>query len=202
MIEIHGIRKQDYARARAFAVTGMHFDWYLNSPVLLELYARYFWNMELNRATQVMAAYADGVFVGVLLAEFKGETPPYRSLWRALYVRMADVIQKWLFPGGAGLYEKTTQQMLEKYKQTCSPDGEIIFLAADPKTKIRGIGTALLRELERREKGKTVFLHTDNACTYQFYEHRGFERAVEEHIILDMGKKQVPLECYLYTRTL
>lgn len=38
----------------------------------------------------------------------------------------------------------------------------------------------LLRELEEREKGKKVFLYTDSACTYQFYEHRGFELAQEK----------------------
>ncbi len=55
------------------------------------------------------------------------------------------------------------------------PDGEILFLAADPECGVKGIGTALLKALEEKEKGKTMYLFTDDGCTYQFYEHRGSE---------------------------
>ena len=81
-------------------------------------------------------------------------------------------------------------------------DGEIIFLAANPEVRVSGIGTALLGGLERREKGKRVFLYTDDLCTYQFYEHRGFERAGEVPSELDMHGRKVPLLCLLYTRVL
>lgn len=91
--------------------------------------------------------------------------------------------------------------MLAKYKEDNDPDGEIVFLAADSDAKIKGIGTALLSELEQREKGKTIYLYTDNACTYQFYEHRGFTQSVEKDIIVDMGTKRVPLKCFLFSKT-
>ena len=81
-----------------------------------------------------------------------------------------------------------------------TPDGEIIFLAADPDCGIKGIGTALLNALEKKEKGKTVYLYTDNACTYQFYEHRGFERVGEKEIVLEMPKGKVPLKCFIYSK--
>lgn len=51
----------------------MHFDWYLDNPFLLHAYGRYFWYLELNRATQILAAYVNHEFAGVLLAEIKGE---------------------------------------------------------------------------------------------------------------------------------
>ena len=73
-----------------------------------------------------------------------------------------------------GHYDAVNKELFAKYRETHSPDGEIIFLAADPDAKIKGIGTMLLNELTAIEKGKTVYLYTDNACTYQFYEHRGF----------------------------
>lgn len=81
-------------------------------------------------------------------------------------------------------------------------DGEIIFLAADPSCKVKGIGTALLSALERDEQGKLVYLYTDNACTYQFYEHRGFTKSAERQIILDLEKRKVPLTCLFYTKKL
>ncbi len=92
--------------------------------------------------------------------------------------------------------------MLADYKSKVKTDGELIFLAADPTIKSKGIGTVLLEELRRREAGKRIYLFTDNACTYQFYEHRGFDRVAEEHVELDLENRRVPLDCYLYSREL
>ena len=80
-----------------------------------------------------------------------------------------------------------------------TPDGEIRFLAADPETKVKGVGTMLLNELEQREKNKEIYLFTDDQCTYQFYERRGFERAGEKDIVLELGKK-IDLKCLLYRK--
>ena len=51
----------------------MHFDWYTKNKLLLNLYGRYFWYLELNRATQIIALYADDES-GVLLADIKGKS--------------------------------------------------------------------------------------------------------------------------------
>ena len=84
------------------------------------------------------------------------------------------------------------KEMLELYTLKYSPDGEIRFLAADPDAKVRGIGTMLLNELEQREKGKEIYLFTDNQCTYQFYEHRGFERINEKDIAVSYTHLTLP----------
>lgn len=202
MIEIREIRKQDYKKAQQFAIQGMHFDWYMDSKVILDLYARYFWDMELNRATKVYGAYVNDVFAGVLLADMKGEPKKHRSKWRAVYVRFFDWLQHLVAGNGVGTYDDTNQEMYHTFSKTQMPDGEIIFLAADPSCKVKGIGTALLSALERDEQGKLVYLYTDNACTYQFYEHRGFTKSAERQIILDLEKKKVPLTCLFYTKRL
>ena len=199
-LKIADIRKKDYKKAIQFAIKGMHFDWYLNNKFMLNAYGRYFWYLEINRATQIFAAYADGDFVGVLLAEMYGEPKKQNNRIQKLYVKIIDAVQKVFFKTGAGLYEEATKLQLENYLRTHKPDGEIIFLAADPDCKIKGIGTALLKALEEKENGKTVYLHTDNACTYQFYEHRGFERVEETDIVLEMPKGKVPLKCLLYSK--
>ena len=92
-------------------------------------------------------------------------------------------------------------QYLSAY-ETNSPDGEIIFLAANPDVKVKGIGTMLLNELTNREKGKQIYLYTDNACTYQFYEHRGFDKVGEKDIELDLGANKLPMTCLLYSKVL
>lgn len=199
-IKIQEIRKQDARKAIQFAITGMHFNWYLDSKLLLRLYGRYFWYLELSRATQALAAYAGDELAGVLLAEIKGGQKPYRSFGKTLYVKIFDFLQNAFYQGGVGVYDAANKEMLKQYLQSNVPDGEIVFLAANPDLKIKGIGSRLLHELERRERGKTIYLYTDTACTYQFYEHRGFERACEKEIVLELGSKKVPLKCLLYSK--
>lgn len=199
-LEIKGIRKEDYKKAIQFAIKGMHFDWYMDNPFLLNAYGRYFWYLEINRATQIFAAYVDDKFVGVLLAEMKDEKKKQCNFLQKIYVKIVDIIQNIFFRDGAGLYEDTTKEQLKHYLKHHSPDGEIIFLAAEPDCKIKGIGTALLHALEEKEKGKTIFLYTDDACSYQFYEHRGFERVEEKEIIMELPKGKVPLKCFIYSK--
>lgn len=199
-IEVKDIRKADYKKAIQFAVTGMHFDWYLNNQFLLNAYGRYFWYLAINRATQIFAAYVDGRFAGVILAEIKDEEKKQESFYQKIYVKFVDVIQRIFFRGGAGLYEDTTKEQLAHYLKSNTPDGEIIFLAADPDCKVKGIGTALLNALEQKEKGKLLYLYTDDGCTYQFYEHSGFERVEEKEIVLEMPKGKVPLKCFVYSK--
>lgn len=202
MIEIKEIRKQDYKKAQQFAIQGMHFNWYMDNRVLLNLYARYFWYMELNRATKAYGAYVNDEFVGVLLAEIKGEAKRYYSRWRACYVSFFNWLQNLVAEKGVETYDEANRVMYRAFCEKNNPDGEIIFLAADPNSKIKGIGTALLSALKKDEHGKLVYLYTDNACTYQFYEHRGFSKSGEQQVVLNLGKKEVPLTCFLYAKKL
>ena len=199
-LEIRELRKKDYRKAIAFAITGMHFNWYMDSSVLLKLYGKYFWYMELNRATQVIAAYEEDELAGVLLADMKGEDKKYRTFGTLFYVKVFDILQHLFAKDGVSVYDEANREMFMQYRSSKIPDGEIIFLAADPESTARGTGSLLLREFERREKGKEVFLYTDNACTYQFYEHRGFVRAGERDITLVIGTKKVNLQCLLYSK--
>lgn len=200
-LEIRELDKRDYKKAIQFAVTGMHFDWYMDSKLLLNLYGRYFWYLSLARATQVIAAYAGNTFAGILLAEIKGEDKKYRSFWNSSYVKVFDVLQNLFAKGGSGVFEKANKEMFTRYCKQNSPDGEILFLAANPEMKAKGTGSFLLNEFTRREKGKNIYLYTDNACTYQFYERRGFQRAGEKDVVLKIGNKKVDLQCLLYSKT-
>lgn len=199
-IEIKDICKQDHKKAIQFAIKGMHFDWYLDSKFMLNAYGRYFWYLEMNRATDIYAAYVDGRFAGVLLAEIYLKEKKQNSFWQRAYVRFFDILQAMFFKDGAGVYETTVKAQLDHYLENNKPDGEIIFLAADPECKVKGVGTALLNALEKNIKGMTIYLYTDNACTYQFYEHRGFTKEEETDIVMELPKGKVPLKCFLYSK--
>lgn len=200
-IEINGLQKRDFNKAIHFAIKGMNFKDYSDSKFVLNLYGRYFLYDELNRATQVIAAYDGDRLAGLLLADMKGEPKKYRSFWRGLYIKVIDAIQHVFFREGVESYDDTNQQMYKAYARNHNLDGEICFLAADPDHKVKGVGTILLNELERREKDKRIYLYTDSNCTWQFYEHRGFERVGEKVIELELpGKDDKPFACYLYSK--
>ncbi len=201
-IRLGALRAKDAKKVIQFARQGMHFDWYSDSPFVLRLYGRYFWNLEFSRATQAIAAYRDGELAGVLLAEVRGEKKTRRTLGRRLYIRLFELCSGLLFRGGADVYAQANREMFARYRETHTPDGEITFFAVDPRLEGQGVGTLLLGELARREKGKQFYLYTDSGCTYQFYDRRGFERAGERGIVMELGGKRVPLRCFLYCKTL
>jgi len=201
-MELKEFQNKDISNVIQFAIDGMHLDLYLKNKLLLKLYGRYFWYLEANRATQIIAAYEGETLAGILLAEIYGEPKKYYSKRRAIYVQFVNFIQKVFFKGSAGLYDGVNKELLAKYKETNSPDGEIIFLAANPDVKVKGIGTMLLYELTNREKGKQIYLYTDNACTYQFYEHRGFDKVGVKDIEIDLGANKLPMTCLLYSKVL
>lgn len=200
-MQIKALDKKDFKKVIQYAINGMNFNEYVKSNFILQAYGRYFWYLEYINATQVIAAYDRDTLLGVLIADMKGEPKVYKSFWKGLYVKIVDVIQKIFFNDGVMPYNEANKEMLAKYTKRYNPDGEIRFLAADPDSKIKGIGTYLLNELSRREEGKEIYLFTDTNCTYQFYERRGFERVGEKEIVLKLSDK-VHLKCLLYRKKL
>lgn len=200
-LKLKELEEKDYKKVIQYAIKGMHFNMYINNKTILNLYGKYFWYLEFLNATQVLAVYYGKELAGVLIADINGEPKYHKSFSKSMYVKFIDFIQKHFFKDSVGVYDEVNKKMLEEYKKENKPDGEIRFLAADPDLKVKGIGTMLLQELENREKGKEIYLFTDNQCTYQFYEHRGFDKIAEENIELDLDKK-VPLRCLLYRKKL
>lgn len=102
------LEKKDYKKAIYFAVEGMNFERYMENELLLNLYGRYFLYMELNRATQILALYAEDELAGVLLAEIKGEKKKHRSFGQQIYVKIFDFYKIYLLKK---VKELTRQQM-------------------------------------------------------------------------------------------
>lgn len=197
-IEIKELKKKDHKKAIKWAIKGMNLNRYLDEGILLNLYGRYFWNLELLKATQIISAYYNDEFVGILLARMKDERTVYKSFGKSLYVKVFDILQKAFAGKGVDIYDTTNKELLKEYNDKVNTDGEIVFLAAKPDIQIKGIGTKLLEEFEKREKGKQVYLYTDDACTYQFYEHRNFDKVGEKSIEMEIRGKKVPITCMLY----
>lgn len=179
-IEIRALERRDYGRVIDFAIKGMHFERYVENKTALRLYGRYFLYLELERATQVLAAYMGDRLVGILMADMKNEPKRRSSFGRRLYIKIVEAVMAVAMKGGPDIYDTANKSMFREYVKRTEPDGELCFLAADPDIQGKGIGTLLLDELGKREKGKEIYLYTDDNCTYQFYERKGFRRAEEK----------------------
>ena len=201
-IELKNISKRDFKKAIEFCRIGMNVDYYTDKPFEIYLYSKYFWYMELLRATQIIGAYINGEMAGLLLADMKGEKKAYSSITSKIFIKTAEILMGIIFKGGANVYTETNDKMLAEFKETNLPDGEMNFLAVDPKLNGKGIGTVLLNELSKREKGKLIYLFTDSGCTYQFYDKRDFTRNCEKDIVFDLHDRNIPLTCFLYSKVL
>ena len=137
-MEIREIQRKDYKRAIQFAIEGMHFNWYMKNRLVLLLYGRYFWYLELGRATHVIAAYDKGKLLGVLLARFKDTAVLYRSLAKRLYVVLFDRLQRVVAGREIEAYHAINKEMYQQYCKTHTPDGELVFLAVDTTYKKKG----------------------------------------------------------------
>ncbi len=73
------LNRKEFNRVIDFAIEGMHFDRYVDGKLALRLYGRYFLFLELERATQVLAAYMGDRLVGILMADMKDEPKLYTS---------------------------------------------------------------------------------------------------------------------------
>lgn len=198
-MQIKTLQTKDHAKAINFAIQGMQFQKYLKNPILLQLYGKYFWYKELLLATRILAAYEGETLLGVLLVNLSGEKKAYQSFSKSLFVKTVDLIEKLFFTGSASLYHEANKAMLTNYKKQNQPDGEIVFLAADPSLKGKGVGSFLLQALTEQVQGKELYLYTDNHCNYHFYEKRGFERIGEKQIQMAL-EDTVDLKCLLYRK--
>mgnify|MGYP003623322629 CR=1 FL=1 len=202
IIKIQQLRKKDFNMARKFAIAGMHLSKYTNNKIELYFYSKYFWFLEITKAKRALGAYINDRLVGVLLANIHNMPKVFRSAWYRAYVKIATFRRGLAYKNATVPYDDANKEMLEEYKKNNVVDGELLFFAVDPDMKGKGIGTMLLNELEKLEKGKRIYLYTDSGSTYQFYTHRGFEQVGKKEILIVNHKKKVALTCLLFSKTL
>ena len=201
-IKIRQINRRDFNTARKFAIEGMNLNWYTSNKFELYIYSKYFWYLEISKATKALGAYMENKLIGILLADINDESKIYQSIWYKLFIRIISSFISLLYNNASNAYDEANVKMLKELKKENNPDGEINFFAVDPSIKGKGIGTLLLNELEKQEKGKFIYLFTDNGSTYQFYTHRGFYESGKTDIKLKLNKKEVDLTCFLFSKKL
>ena len=201
-IIIEQLRKKDFNSARKFAIEGMHLTWYTKNKFELYFYSKYFWYLEISRATRAFGAYIGDNLVGVLLADMDNQPKVFKSFLYRFFVRFISFIINLCYKNASNTYDDANKKILQSYKNNNKVDGELNFLAVTPNIKGKGIGTLLLNKLEKQEKGKHIYLFTDSGSTYQFYSCRGFNEVGRKDIKLKINNEVVPLTCLLFSKKL
>ena len=199
-IRLGKLRRRDFKTAIRFARAGMHFEWYTQNPLLLFLYGRYFWCLEFARATQAIAAYRGGT----LAACCCGGTRRKKAVSPLVAAAVRPPVRGGAgatLPRGGDVYARANREMFSRYREAHAPDGENHLPRRRPGWRGAAWARCCLRSC-RGAKRQGILLYTDDGCTYAFYEHRGFERAGEKHIVLRLNGKAVPLRCFLYRKRL
>ncbi len=199
-VVIKNLRDKDFDMARKFAVEGMHLSWYATNKLELYIYSKYFWYLEITKATRAYGAYMDNKLVGVLLADIKGKPKIFTSFYYRAFVKTISFFINLFYGKASSIYDDTNVEMLHELKRTNEIDGELNFFAVDPTIKGKGIGTLLLDRLEKDEKDKMIYLYTDSGSTYQFYERRGFTMSGKRDITMEIHGKEVALTCYIFSK--
>lgn len=203
-MQIEKLKKRDFKLAIKYASEGMNFKKYFKNnkkSLMLKFYQKYFFYLELLKATNIISVYDNNILQGVIMVDIENEKKAYKSFFKKLYVKFVDLLLSLSLHGESNKYLEANNRMYEKYLKSYQPDGEITFFVVNPKLEKQGIGTILLKELEKQMKGKTLYLFTDDQCSYQFYEHRDFIKIDEIDIIMKLAE-DVPLKCFLYSKTL
>jgi len=199
-IEIRQLQKKDFSEARKFAIEGMHLNWYVDAPFGLYWYSKYFWSLEISRASIALGAYDDNKLVGVLLADINNEKKLFNSIKHRIMISIAEFIINCFAKNASDEYHNANKKMLIDFNEKNNPDGEINYFAVNPQIKGQGIGTLLLNRFEEMTKGKLIYLYTDSGSTYQFYYHRGFVESGKRDIKMIISKKEVDLTCFLFSK--
>ncbi|MCQ2056492.1 MAG: GNAT family N-acetyltransferase [archaeon] len=188
------LQRKDEEKVIKFASEGMHLSWFVKNHSAQHISDRLYWYSCAFKATQIIAAYEEDRFLGVLAASIYGEKSCYHNpLGRILSKLISPIISLFELDDD---WNDICYEMYNEYTKDNSPDGEILFFVTSP--NVRGIGSLLLSEFRRRNNGKIVFLYTDEGCNYGFYDHVGFKRMIEKSITLKIRKKTRNLKCFLY----
>lgn len=190
--------REDLVSAERFATVGMHLDRYTRNGLESWAYGRNCMCGAIAGSTHFYGAYEGNRLVGFLLADMHGQRRPYGHSWFSACHRLLGAFIGMVDADAA--YDAANRRLRAALDP--APDAELVFFAADPELVGKGIGTRLLQAFEGDFAGRRVFLYADDACTYQFYEHRGFTRAGLEHIEGEAPGGHVSMDCMVYVKQL
>ena len=93
-IEIKHIRLRDYKIAIEMIIKELHLDLYIKNKFLRKAYARYYWYIAMNKATNIYGAFSKTRFLGCLLLEMKNRLSIHYSVMENIYIKVFSLFEK------------------------------------------------------------------------------------------------------------
>lgn len=201
-VTIRALKKEDYPQVEQIISDTWHYQMLSPDPKDAAHMARLYLRSGLVRHTFARVAVKNGRILGILLGRHHLSAPRFRiraklsMLYSACLLLSSKQGRKIarLFSG----FDAADKQLLENTHTDF--DGELVLFALAGPARGHGIGKALLAEFlayMKKEQAKQFFLFTDTTCTYEFYEHNGFQRigALQKQLPILPDKK---IEMYIY----
>lgn len=199
------IRKGDYAQMKDIICKAFSLDAYLTNEKLLEAVKTQYLYSCLSEATYTCIAEKNGQTVGVIMGNAKSDYSvirhmPYliKDLWYGIKIALYGRKYR---KQAAGYKDLHTIYREFSDKHQGEFDGILTLFAVNQNCRGFGVGKTLLEHLIgylEKQRVKHIYLYTDTTCTYEFYEHRGFERLESKELQMERGGKPFQMEVFLY----
>lgn len=209
MIAYRPIRKEDYAQVKDIICKSFSLDAYITNSKLLEAVKNQYFYSCLAEATYTCVAEKEGLTVGVIMGNAKSDYSVIRhfpylliTLWYEMKIALYSRKYKKQVAGYQDIHA-IYREFSAKHKGEF--DGVLTLFAVNQDCRGCGVGKALLDYLLNylgKQKVKCIYLYTDTTCTYEFYEHRGFERIESKKIQMERSGKLFQMEVFLYRHSL
>ncbi|WP_097014312.1 GNAT family N-acetyltransferase [Anaerocolumna aminovalerica] len=154
-------------------------------------------------------AEKDGKIIGVIMGQAKNNykcLSHLHNIISARYHYVAMSFQAVKYKDNIDDYKKVqnTYYQLITGKEN-DFDGSLTLFAVTQECRGLGVGKTLLSypfEYLKSQNTRNIYLYTDSACNYKFYDNHGFVRLGEENLKITRENKPSTLDVFLYEYTM
>ncbi|MGL6173098.1 MAG: GNAT family N-acetyltransferase [Cellulosilyticaceae bacterium] len=199
------IKKSDYPTIKALINSAWHFERFATHERIrediLEIYLR---NCLIEQTFNTVVE-DEGKVIGILLGRSEKAYKKYKVNPHTLPI-MYRII-KFCFSEQARQATKGYKNFSKAYKDLMADraqlfDGELVLFIVNEAYRGQGIGkqlTQMFFEYMKQTDTNCIYLYTDTACNYAFYDQQGFKRIDERWIEVENLEGKEKMGVYLYS---
>lgn len=199
------IQKKDYPEVAELLNQSFQLYKYISDPKRNNFFKLQYVYSCLSEATYTCVAEQHGRVIGVIMGNANSDYQITSHLWylgKTFWYSFRILTRNKKHKSGVRDYQKLHKiyrAFLQKHKGEF--DGVLTLFAVNEKYRGYGIGKKLLDGLLTYLNSKYVtriYLYTDTTCSYEFYEHKGFERLEEKSLTITREGKAFQMDVFFY----
>ncbi|WP_461612488.1 GNAT family N-acetyltransferase [Clostridium sp. Marseille-QA1073] len=199
------IKETDYQSIKKLINETWSVEKFVKNKKLLDKVLDMFLSICLMDSSFGKIAVKDGVVIGVILGHVQNEKKAYGTVKHILKI-LRYSFSLLFYSKDDKLYVMEYLKVFKAYKELMKNkkhlfSGNIELLALSEQCRGLGIGKALVDNLFEYVKSKSVksiYLYTDTACNYGFYDHTGFKRLDSKEITMNLKPRSSKKTIFLY----